>query len=78
MKAIQEVLKETVKVGLKEYRLEAITGGSNALAEVAVRVEDASNLQASARVAGSDIVQVSVEAMLEGINKLLLKRKYQK
>ncbi|MGQ9780950.1 MAG: 2-isopropylmalate synthase [Nitrososphaeria archaeon] len=78
MKAIQEVLKDTLKVSLKEYRIEAVTGGSDALAEVTVKVEDASNLQASARTAGSDIVQTSVEAMLEGINKLLLKRKYQK
>lgn len=75
MRAIQEVLKDTVKVSLKEYRLEAITGGSDALAEVTVKVEDAQGLQASARVAGPDIVQASVEAMLEGINKLLLKRK---
>ena len=75
MRAIQEVLKDTVKVSLKEYRLEAITGGSDALAEVTVKVEDAQGLHASARVAGPDIVQASVEAMLEGINKLLLKRK---
>jgi isopropylmalate/citramalate/homocitrate synthase-like protein len=75
MKAIQEVLKDTVKVRLKEYRLEAITGGSDALAEVSVRVEDSEGLQASARVAGPDIVQASVEAMIEGINKLLLKKK---
>ena len=69
------MLKDTVEVSLKEYRLEAITGGSDALAEVTVRVEDARGLQASARVAGPDIVQASVEAMLEGINKLLLKRR---
>jgi len=77
MKAIQEVLKDTIRVSLKEYRIDAVTGGSDALAEVTVRVEDANNLQASARTAGPDIVQTSVEAMLEGINKLLLKRKYQ-
>ncbi len=76
MKAIQEVLRDKVKVSLKEYRLEAITGGSDALAEVTVKVEDAEGTQASARVAGPDIVLASVEAMLEGINKLILKRKH--
>lgn len=75
VKAIQEVLKDTLRVNLKEYRLEAITGGSDALAEVTVKVEDAEGLQASARVAGPDIVQASVEAMLEGINRLILKRR---
>lgn len=74
MKAIQEMLKDTVNVQLSEYRLEAITGGSNALAEVTVRVEDDMGLRATARVAGPDIVQTSVESMLDGINKLMMKR----
>jgi len=59
---------------LKEYRIEAITGGSDALAEIFVKVEDSSGIVSSANAAGSDIVVASVEAMLDGINKILIKR----
>lgn len=78
MKAIQETLKGTVNVRLSEYRLEAITGGSNALAEVTVKVEDEGGLRATARVIGPDVILTSVESMIEGINKLMLKRAHQK
>ena len=66
---------EIAHIRLKEYRLEAITGGSNALAEVLVKVEDEDGNLASARAAGADIVVVSVEAMINGINRIMLKRK---
>jgi 2-isopropylmalate synthase len=76
MKAIQDVLKDTLKFKLIEYRLEAITGGSDALAEVTVRLEDDVGNNVTARVAGPDIVLTGVESMLEGLNKLLAKRAY--
>ena len=63
------------EIRLKEYRLEAITGGSDALAEVRIKVEDANGVTSSASAAGEDIVVASVEAMLDGINKVLLKRR---
>jgi 2-isopropylmalate synthase len=76
--AIKAVLKLTdplVHVRLKEYRLEAITGGSDALAEVLVKVEDDTGTIVSARATREDIVLASVEAIVEGINKLLLKKR---
>ncbi len=75
MKAIQTVTGGFGEITLKEYRLEAITGGSDALAEVRIKVEDEEGITASASAAGEDIVVVSVEAMLDGINKVLLKRR---
>jgi 2-isopropylmalate synthase len=60
-------------IRLSEYRLEAITGGSNAVAEVVIKVEDEKGNIVSARAAREDIVMASVEAMINGINKLLLK-----
>jgi len=75
MKAIQEVTGSFGEIQLKEYRLEAITGGSDALAEVRIKVEDTDGISASASSAGEDIVVASVDAMLDGINKILLKRK---
>jgi 2-isopropylmalate synthase len=73
LKAIQKLTNNLEKVRLSEYRLEAITGGSNAVAEVIIKVEDEKGNIVSARAAREDIVMASVEAMINGINKLLLK-----
>ncbi|MEM3103916.1 MAG: alpha-isopropylmalate synthase regulatory domain-containing protein, partial [Candidatus Bathyarchaeia archaeon] len=75
IKALQEVLNPVVKVNLKEYRLEAITGGSDALAEVVIKVEDDEGSIVSARATREDIVMASVEAMVNAINKLLLRKR---
>jgi 2-isopropylmalate synthase len=75
MKAVQKVTDPLVHVRLKEYRLEAITGGSDALAEVLVKVQDDDGVTISARTTGEDVVRASVEAMILGMNKLLLKRR---
>jgi 2-isopropylmalate synthase len=73
LKAIQKLTNNLEKIRLNEYRLEAITGGSNAVAEVVIKVEDEKGNIVSARAAREDIVMASVEAMINGINKLLLK-----
>jgi 2-isopropylmalate synthase len=73
LKAIQKLTHNLEKIRLKEYRLEAITGGSNAVAEVVIKVEDEKGNIVSARAAREDIVMASVEAMINGINKCLLK-----
>jgi 2-isopropylmalate synthase len=75
IKAIQRATGNIGNIMLKEYRLDAITGGSDALAEASVKVEDKDGLVASARATSSDVVLASVEAMIDGINKILLKRK---
>ena len=75
LKAIQKLISNQEKIRLREYRLEAITGGSNAVAEVIIKVEDEKGNLVSARAAREDIVMASVEAMIIGINKLLIKRK---
>jgi 2-isopropylmalate synthase len=73
LKAIQKLTNNLEKIRLKEYRLEAITGGSNAVAEVVIKVEDEKGQVVSARAAREDIVMASVEAMINGINKCLIK-----
>jgi 2-isopropylmalate synthase len=75
IRAIQKLTDPIVHVRLKEYRLDAISGGSDALAEVVVKVEDDCGSTVSARTTGEDVVRASVEAMILGINKLLLKRR---
>lgn len=74
LKAIQKITSEMVNVKLREFRLESITGGSDALAEVSIKVEDRVGNIATARAAGEDIVVASVQAMINGINKIMLKR----
>ncbi len=74
IKAIQKIVDKLVGVKLKEYRLEAVTGGSDALAEVVIKVEDDQDNIVSASSASEDIVKASVEAMINGINRLLLRR----
>ncbi len=57
---------------LKQYRLEAISGGSNALCEVTVKLGDSENpgLISLGRSVGSDIVTTSVDSTVEALNRL--------
>jgi 2-isopropylmalate synthase len=75
IRAVQKITDPSVQVKLKEYRLEAITGGSDALAEAMVKVEDSNGAMVSAAAAREDVVVASVEAMIEAINKILLRRR---
>jgi 2-isopropylmalate synthase len=75
MKAIQNITMNRINVRLKEYRLEALTGGSEAVAEVIIKVEDKNGNVVSAHNANEDIVKASVSAMITGINRLLLKQR---
>ena len=63
---------ESIKI--REYRLDSITGGSDALAEVSIKVEDKKGNVVSARKAGEDVVVASVQAMMDAINKIMLKK----
>ena len=77
IRAVQKITNPSVQVTLKEYRLDAITGGSDALAEALVKVEDANGVAVSASSAREDVVVASVEAMIEAINKILLRQRFQ-
>ena len=72
--AIQKIFSNIETVRLKEYRLEALTGDSSAVADVTVKVEDDTGLTASGRGMKRDIVVASVEAIVRGTNALLAKK----
>ncbi len=72
IKAIQKLTASLANVRLKEYRLEALSGGSDAVAEVVIKVEDKDGNIVSARAAREDIVMASVEAMINAINRVLI------
>jgi isopropylmalate/citramalate/homocitrate synthases len=74
LKAIQKITDRIASIRLSEFRLEAISGGSDALAEVSIKVEDNKGKIASARATGEDIVVTSVQAMINGINKVMMKK----
>jgi 2-isopropylmalate synthase len=75
LNAIRSVLKD--KVSLEEYRLNAITGGSDALCEVSVKVrmDGDGKVVSVGKSVGSDIVNVSVDATIEAIDRLYMRKK---
>ncbi|MDH5443100.1 MAG: 2-isopropylmalate synthase [Hadesarchaea archaeon] len=73
--AIRNVMKEISALKLKEYHLDAITGGSDALAEVTVKLEDEKTNLYIAKGVREDVVIASVEAMINGINRYFAGRK---
>jgi len=70
--AVQGLLDSDTSIHLCEFRIEAITGGADALAEVVIGVEDDRGRRVSARSAREDIVMASVEALVSAINRLML------
>jgi isopropylmalate/homocitrate/citramalate synthase len=73
--AIRAVMREIAGLRLKEYHLDAITGGSDALAEVTVKLEDERGNLYIAKGVREDVVIASVEAMINGINRYFAKRR---
>ena len=74
LKAIQKTMSGISGVRIRDYELASISGGSSALCEVTVKVEDEERAKATARAVGEDIVTTSVKAVIDGINRLLLKK----
>ncbi len=70
LNALRKSLSGVADVKLDEYRVEAITGGTDALVEVWVKMSR-DNRVISARGAGPDIIMASVQAFIEGINRLI-------
>ncbi|WP_348530936.1 (R)-citramalate synthase [Methanothrix sp.] len=69
--AVRRAISGVTDIRLEEYHVDAITGGTNALVEVWVTMA-IGDRSITARGAGADIIMASVEAVLEGINRLML------
>jgi 2-isopropylmalate synthase len=63
------------EVTLKEYNLKAITGGTNALADVVIKIEDKKGHVFSAEGVNEDVIMASAEALIKGINRALAFKK---
>ena len=72
LNAIRELLQDDIDMELEEYNLEAITGGTDALAEVFVVSSDSQGNRSTGRSTNQDVVMASILAVLDSINKLLL------
>ena len=74
LNAIQKITGRITELRIKDYGLASISGGSNALCAVTIRVEDAHGNSISAKSVGEDIVTTSVQAVIDGINRIMLKK----
>ena len=66
-------LKYKLKCKLKDYSLRAVTGGKDALGEVFVKLKCGRN-EVSAKGASTDIIEASVKAYINAVNKLIYLR----
>jgi len=74
LNAIQKITGKISEIRIKDYNLASISGGSTALCEVTVKLEDAMQNTISSKSIGEDIVITSVQAVIDGMNRLLLKK----
>ena len=70
MQAIRKAVSAVEPIRLEEYHVKAITGGTDALVEVVVKLRRRDKV-VTAMGAHGDIVMASVEAMLNGMNVLM-------
>ena len=74
LNAIQKITGKISEIRIKDYALESISGGSTASCGVTISVEDAHGNRVSAKSVGEDIVTTSVKAVIDGINRIMLKK----
>jgi D-citramalate synthase len=72
--AIKKSIADFADIELMEYHVDAITGGTDALIDVVVKLRHEDRI-ISARSTEPDIIMASVEAYLSGVNRLLLDKK---
>ncbi|HTX43424.1 MAG TPA: alpha-isopropylmalate synthase regulatory domain-containing protein, partial [Methanocella sp.] len=70
LNALRRAISGVADIKLDEYRVEAITGGTDALVEVWVKMSRDGRV-ISARGAGPDIIMASVQSFVEGMNRLI-------
>jgi len=70
MNAIGKAVGGMANIKLLEYHVDAISGGTDAVVDIVVKLTDGKRI-VTARGSGGDIVMASVQAMLNGVNRLL-------
>jgi (R)-citramalate synthase len=70
MEALRKSVSDVADIKLEEYHVDAISGGTDALVDVTVRLSKDGKIITS-RGARTDIIMASVEAVIAGMNRLL-------
>ena len=78
LNAIQKITGKISPMKITDYSLASISGGSAALCEVTVSIEDVHGNTISSKSVGNDIVTTSVHAVIDGVNRIMLKKRTQK
>ncbi|MFP3952102.1 MAG: 2-isopropylmalate synthase [Candidatus Bathyarchaeia archaeon] len=73
IKAIREVVEGFAQITLEKFTMKAITGGTDAVADVTVSMRRGEK-QITANSVSGDTVMASVEAILKAMNRLLAKQ----
>jgi len=68
--ALRRSVADVAEIRLEDYHVDAITGGTDALVEVTVKLSKDGKIITS-RGARTDIIMASVEAVIAGMNRLL-------
>ncbi|KXA91309.1 citramalate synthase [candidate division MSBL1 archaeon SCGC-AAA259A05] len=72
--AVRKVVEGISNINLQEYHVDAISGGTDAMVDVVVKLTDGQRIIDS-RGSSEDIIKASVQAMLNGVNRLLWDKK---
>jgi D-citramalate synthase len=70
LEALRKSVRDVGAIHLEEYHVDAITGGTDALVDVTVKLSKDGKILTS-RGARTDIIMASVEAVIAGMNRLL-------
>lgn len=75
--AIADAVRKAVgkRIILKEFNLKAVTGGTNALANVVITIEDAKGRMYTCEALHEDVIMASAQALVEGVDRSLHARK---
>ncbi len=68
-KAVWSIVDPSVK--LLEYNLKAITGGTDALADVSIKLEDINGKTFSGRSVHEDVIRAGLLAIISGLNRYM-------
>ncbi len=71
MNSFQGVMRKVANFNLVDFKLDSITGGSDALANVSVKLMDDNGFIVSGKGVREDIVMAGVEAVIDAANRLL-------
>lgn len=71
LNAIKKAMKGYGKIDLDEFHLDAITGGSDALADVTLKISDGKHRSMMSRGVHEDVTLAAVYAFINGLNRLL-------